>query len=299
MTVSAIVPTWNGSKTISACIASLQKQALRFNEIIVVDNGSTDGTENIISRQFPKVRLMRLAKNTGVSGGRNTGIDIASKRSGYIFIFDHDMVADDQMLAEMVKTANRRSADIVTPKIYYQKPKNFIWSAGTDVNLWTGQVLFRNGLDVGQFESEEAVQVAPAAMLLSRRLLNKIGVFDEQIFASWEDTDLCFRAAKTGFKIYYSPRAIAYHAISINPRDEAKRLLTRYPFQIGQNRIIFMKRFGRSWIIFLFFLPVYIVYYGLLALKYWQFSGYWLFIKGTVSGLVKSVKIHTYAKKSV
>ncbi len=290
--ISVVIPTWNGSKTIETCISSLQKQSLPPTEIIVVDNGSSDKTAQIVSKRFPKVKLICLPTNTGVSGGRNTGITAAGKKSSHIFVFDHDMIADPRLLAELVSTANRHSAGIVTPKIYYLRPKNFIWAAGTGINLWTGQVLFRNGIDKGQFDQETEVQVTPAAMLISRQVLNTIGNFDERIFASWEDTDFCFRASHAGFTIYYSPKAIAYHNLSFDIKDEAGRLLTRYPFQIGRNRIVFMKRFGKSWPVFLIFLPVYILYYGYLALKFWQFRGYLLFLKGTASGLIKSVKIH-------
>ena len=290
--ISVVIPTWNGSKTIAACISSLQKQTHPPTEIIVVANGSSDGTPDIVSRGFPKVKLIRLPKNTGVSGGRNTGIQAAEKKSEYIFIFDHDMTADTEMLEKLLETARKNSADIVTPKIYYKKSNNHIWSAGTGINLWTGQVLFRNGIDRGQYNRDEKVQVTPAAMLISQQVVNTIGNFDERIFASWEDTELCFRASKAGFKIYYSSQAVAYHDLSLDSRDEAMRLLNRYPFQIGRNRIVFMRRFGKSWPVFLAFLPVYIFYYGWLALRYKQFRGYWIFLEGTASGLIESAKIH-------
>lgn len=283
--ISVVIPTWNGSRTISACILSLLKQTLPPSEIIVVDNGSSDNTPGIVTKSFPQIKLVCLPQNTGVSGGRNTGIKVADKKSDYIFVFDHDMTADKKMLQKLFETAQRNSGDIVTPKIYYKGVKNRIWAAGTGINLWTGQVLFRNGEDTGQFNHEEEVQVAPAAMLISGKVISKIGGFDEKIFASWEDTDLCFRASRAGFKIYYSPQAVAFHDLSIDPKDEAIRLLNRYPFQIGRNRVLFMKRYGNSWPIFLLFLPIYIFYYGYLAIRYRQFRGYWKFLEGTIAGL--------------
>ena len=84
------------------------------------------------------------------------------------------MVADKGMLEELVKVSESdNEVGIVTPKIYYSDDKDRIWSAGTGMNLWTGQVLFRGGKDMGQFDVSEEVQVAPAAMLVKRKVLDK------------------------------------------------------------------------------------------------------------------------------
>lgn len=284
--VSVIIPTWNGEKTIKACIKSVLSQTLKPYEIIIVDNASTDGTAKEVSKVKSKlINLIENKKNLGAAGGRNTGLKKVSEKSDYAFLFDHDMVADKNMLAELVKTSQKFNSDLVTPKIYYLKPKNLIWAAGTDVNLWTGQVLFRGGKDTGQFDEEVEVGVAPAAMLISRKILNKEIKFDQEIFAVWEDTDFSFKVKKKGFKIFYSPEAVAYHDLEHDPKAEAERLLTRYAYCVGRNRIIFMKRYAKSYLIFLMFLPIYLFYYLKLALEYKKPTGYTKFLKGTLDGL--------------
>ncbi|KKQ75706.1 MAG: Glycosyl transferase family 2 [Candidatus Woesebacteria bacterium GW2011_GWB1_38_5b] len=287
--ISVIVPTWNGEKTIKACINSLLVQTVKPAEVIVVDNASVDSTLSIVNKikqHSQKVKIVRNNKNLGVAGGRNTGIKAAAKSSNYIFLFDHDMVASKKMLEELVNTVKKTGAGLVTPKIYYLKPGKLIWAAGTGVNLWTGQVIFRGGKDRGQFDAEVEVDVAPAAMLIARKVLRKVRGFDERIFAVWEDTDFSFKVRKAGFKIYYSPKAVASHDLLYEPEAEAKRLLVRYGYFIGRNRIIFMKRYAKSFPLFLTMLPVYAFYYLRLALRYNELAGYYKFLKGNYDGLM-------------
>lgn len=282
--VSVIIPTYNSWKTLKSCIISIQNQTIKLKEIIVVDNGSTDGTTQKVKKLFPRIKLITLDKNTGVTGGRNTGIKRANSMSDYLFFFDHDMVADKNMIQELIKVAEMGLAiGIVTPKICYFGNKKRIWSAGTGINLWTGQVLFRGGDDVGQYERVEEVQVAPAAMLVKKDLIKEIKCFDERYFATYEDTDFCFRAKKNRYTTLYVPKALAYHQISWDPKDDAVRVLSR-SYWVGRNRVIFMKDFGKNFFIFLMFLPMYCVYYLYVALKNKNIGGWFKFIQGTVYG---------------
>lgn len=284
--VSVVIPTFNSWVTLRTSITTLLKQNLSPTEIIVVNNASTDKTDEMIKKNFPQVKLVNMKENTGVTGGRNAGIRKASKKIKYVLLFDHDMDADKKMLEELVKIAQRSPMiGIVTPKVYYFSDRKRIWSAGTGINLWTGQVLFRGGEDRGQYEQVAEVQVAPAAMLVKRNVLNKVKGFDDQYFAVYEDTDFCFRVRKLGFKIYYAPKAIAYHRISTSPQDEAQRLMSR-AYLVGRNKVIFMKKFSKNFIIFLFFLPLYSLYYMKLALQSGQPLAWLKYLQGTVAGLI-------------
>lgn len=288
--VSVIIPTYNSWNTLKSCIASIQNQTLKPKEIIVVNNGSTDGTPENVEEQFPKVKLINLVANTGVTGGRNTGINKADSTSDYLFFFDHDMVADKNMLSELIKIAEDiKEVGIVTPKIYYWGKKNRIWSAGTAINLWTGKILFRGGEDKGQYEKVEEVQVAPAALLVKREALNKIRGFDDCYFAVYEDTDFCFRAREKGFKTYYAPKAIAYHKLSWDPKDDIDRVLSR-AYWIGRNRVIFMRRFGKNFFLFSFFLILFCIYYFILSLSNKRILDGIRFLKGTYNGLLVNLQ---------
>lgn len=285
--ISIIIPTFNNWHMLKECIISIQKQRFKIFEIIVVDNNSTDDTSEKVKSFFPNIKLIKNKKNLGVTGGRNTGIRAASKKSDYLLLFDHDIIADKDMIFELLKVAETKDEiGIVTPKIYYWEDKKRIWSAGTGINLWTGQIIFRGGLDKGQYESIEEIEVAPAVMLVKKEVIKRVKNFDDRYFATYEDTDFCFRAREVGFKTYYAPLAIAYHKIPLDSKEEDQRLLTRL-YWIGRNRILFMKDFGKNFYIFLFFLPLFILYYFMLSFRNGKLSSFLQFLKGTMVGLIK------------
>lgn len=286
MFISAIIPTFNSSKTAQKAVNSLLIQTQKVNQIIVVDNGSTDKTySNLQSKFGNKIKLVRNEANLGVTGGRNSGIKYLSSKTDWVLFFDHDMTADKNMVKQLVAVAiSKQTCGIITPKIFYSSYKKQIWSAGTGINLLTGQVLFRGGYDNGQYNQIEEVEVAPAVMLVKSSVLQKINGFDDKYFATFEDTDFCFRAKKAGYSVYYSPLAIAYHDLPFDKTGESKRLVKRM-YWVGRNRILFMKDFGRLFPVFLIFLVPLAGYYFLLCTKYGSISDYWQFLKGTVDGL--------------
>jgi GT2 family glycosyltransferase len=283
--ISVIIPTFNSWTTLKETIASIKKQTIKPLETIVVDNASTDGTSELVKKHFPEVKLITNQKNLGVTGGRNSGIKALSPKAEMILFFDHDMIADKDMMENLLETfALEDKIGIVTPKIFFFEPKNTIWAAGTSINMWTGQVFFRGGKDIGQYDQSEEVQIAPAAFMLTKEALSVLKKFDDRYFATYEDSDFCLRAKKAGFKTFYSSKAIAYHKISRDPKEEAARLLGRAYF-VGRNRVLFMKDFGNNFLIFLLFLPVFVLYYFKLALVNNRLKDWLNFMRGTWDGL--------------
>ncbi len=282
--VSVIIPTYNSYHTLKDAIKSLKSQTLQPLEIIIIDNASSDGTTEKIKKDFPSIKLVTMKKNTGVTGGRNEGVKYLSPKADVVMFFDHDMVANKNMIKELVSVLDSQSdIGIVTPKIFYWDKKNIIWAAGTDVNLITGQTLFRGGEDIGQYEKIEEVAVAPAVLLVDRKLIDKKLKFDDIYFATYEDTDYCFKAKKMGFLTYYTPRAYAYHKIPYDHNDANIRLLSRTYF-VARNRVIFMKRFGKSFFIFLLLTPAYFIYYSVLSLKYSKVRPIFEYVRGLIDG---------------
>lgn len=289
--ISVIIPTLNSWNTLNDCVISILKQSIKPYEVIVVDNASDKSILRKIrtSSWYEKIKLVTSKRNMGVTGGRNSGIKNASRKTDYYFFFDHDMIAEPTMLEELVKVSkNSSSVGIVTPKIYYWEDKNRVWAAGTNMNLLTGQVLFRGGRDEGQFEKIEEVQVAPAAFLVKKKVIDEIHGFDDQYFATYEDTDFCFRAKDKGFRIIYTPYAISYHQISPEPKKERQRLLVR-AFWVGRNRILFMGDYAENFYLFLLFSPVYLLYFIKLALQEGDFKGLVNFVNGYIAGLIEEL----------
>lgn len=213
--VAVVVPNWNGKEFIGRGLKSLETQSVR-TQIIVVDNGSTDGSSGYITEQFPAVDLIKLNTNTGFTGGVNTGITKAiTDGCKYVLLFNSDAVASVDWIQQLVYAAEKHpKAGIITGK-FMRADKKHIDSTGD--MLSTRGLPFprgRNEVDSGQYDSGEYIFGASGGASLYRvSMLNKIGLFDEDFFAYYEDGDISFRAQSAGWKVYYEPNAVAYHEV--------------------------------------------------------------------------------------
>ncbi len=214
-TTFVVIPNWNGADMIASCLESLQKQTEKC-QIIVIDNGSTDDSVNLIKKRFPKVTLLEFPDNAGFAGGVNRGIRYALEQGAeYIALFNNDAVANKDWLKELVTEAKEHpQAGIVTGKLL-RTDKKHIDSTGDFYTIWG--LPFprgRNQLDTGQFdEPEEVFGGSGGASLYRAGLFRQIGLFDEDFFAYYEDVDISFRAQMAGWKVRYTPHALAYHGV--------------------------------------------------------------------------------------
>jgi len=301
--VSIIIPFYgNQFDCVIAGITSIYDSYHKNLNIILIDNGSKSNTSEYVSKIFPKVKLVISEINTGVCGGRNLGIDNLNGDEDFVIFFDSDQVVDKKMISELIKPFSIDSSiGITSPKIYYHpdyidskiksenesdtdliKRTSLVWSAGTDINMSTGQVIFYGGED--RFNEDRYISIAPGVLCCSRESLKKIGKFDIAYVSVYEDSDFCFRAKKLGYKIYFCNNAWAWHKIYFDPKGSEKKLLTRL-FFIGRNRILFMKKFAPNIKLFYLFLPVYVFYYLFISLRNLQLKPFIEFLKGTYSGL--------------
>jgi GT2 family glycosyltransferase len=214
--VYLVVLNWNGKDFIEDCLDSLQKQTYPA-EIIVVDNGSTDGSLETIEQKYSDIYLIKEPKNRGFAGGVNIGIKHAIRKGAdAVALFNNDAVADKEWLVELVKTlGNKPGAGIVTSKLMRTDKKHF---DSTGDFYSTRGIPFprgRNRVDKGQYDQPENVFGASGGASLYRcSALKDIGLFDEKFFAYYEDVDISFRAQLAGWRVYYQPRAVAYHKLS-------------------------------------------------------------------------------------
>lgn len=213
--VVVIIPNWNGAEFIADCLVSLQKQTLQPH-IIVIDNGSTDNSVKIIKKAFKGVELIEFKDNAGFAGGVNRGIKPSLKKDfEYIALFNNDATADKNWLQELVGAAdNHPEAGIITGK-FMRLDKIHLDSTG-DIFSSYGMPFprGRNQVDNGQFDTPEYVFGASGGASLYRsKMLRYIGLFDEDFFAYFEDVDISFRAQLAGWKVWYTPKAVAYHHV--------------------------------------------------------------------------------------
>lgn len=216
MKVAVVVPNWNGEDLIRHCLDSLQAQSYKHT-IILVDNGSVDGSVGIVGDSYPNVTLLKNPKNLGFAGGVNTGIRYALEQGfDAVTLFNNDAVAAKDWLKHLVGCMESNSKiGIVTCKLMRSDKLHFD-STGDCYSI--RGIPFprgRNVRDQGQHDIQEQVFAASGGASLYRAFLFKdVGLFDEKFFAYYEDVDMSFRARLYGWDIVYNPDALAYHAVS-------------------------------------------------------------------------------------
>lgn len=227
--ITGIVINWNLKFETAKCLRSIQELETPCN-ILVVDNGSNDNSAEYFTRHFPDVELILQPQNIGFGAACNQAIKEALKnpKCNYVFLINNDAVLHPAALTKMIDVAqNHPESGIFGPKIYYADEKNKIWYAGARRRQYvlaatdTGQ----GQVDRGQFDAIRAVDyIFGTAMLIRRKVFEKIGFFDESFFLYLEDLDFCLRAQQAGIKLMFAPHAKVWHQVSASTlHNEALR----------------------------------------------------------------------------
>ena len=213
--ISVIIVNLNGEKYLGDCLQSLAVQTFRDFEVVIVDNGSTDGSLTLVKNKFSWVRVIPLSKNTGFAKGNNTGFEASSAK--YVATLNNDTIPDREWLKALYDAAELDNAiGMVASKIFLGKEGKELDSAG--------MLIYPDGMsrqrghgqtDGGQFNKIEDVLFPSACAALYRReMLDLIGFFDEDFFSYCEDADLGLRARLAGWKANFAPGALVRHLYS-------------------------------------------------------------------------------------
>jgi GT2 family glycosyltransferase len=210
--IDVIVPNWNGMKVLPGCLKSLARQTLSGLRVTVVDNGSQDGSVEYIREEWPKVRIVALPRNLGFCRAVNEGIRRSS--ADLIALLNNDAEAEPGWLEALDKAAKEHpQAGSFASKVLMAGNRQQIESAGDFIKPDAcGANRGRGEEDSGQYDHEEEIFSASAAAALYRQsLFERIGLFDEDFFAYFEDVDLGFRAQRFGWACVFVPRARVVH----------------------------------------------------------------------------------------
>ena len=219
MVVAAVVLSWNRREDTLACLRSLAA-AEPAPHVIVVDNASTDGTSEAVRREFPAMELIENPTNLGFAEGNDVGIRRAlAQGADHVLVLNNDTEVDVGFLAPLLEEAARRpDAGALSPKILFAEPSDVIWFAGAEYDARSGYNGRHRGYreaDDGRFDAVvETGRVCGAAMLVPRDVLEKVGVFDPELFAYSEDTDWSLRAREAGYRHYVVPASRVWHKVS-------------------------------------------------------------------------------------
>lgn len=271
--LSVIIPTWNGLRYLPECLGALLPQLPADAEVLLVDNGSTDGTAAWVRAAHPAVRLLELGRNTGFAGGVSAGLRAA--RGGLLLLLNNDAFVEPGCLALLLEAlAARPDVGAVGAVLTFAHRPDLVASAGVSLrrdgvayDLWPGRAVAE--LPGGPVE---IVGPSGAAALYRRALLEDVGLFEPAFFAYLEDVDLALRARLRGWRSLLVPAARARHVYSATGGQGSpfkQRLLAR-------NRVYVLARclpgaLLRRW------LPA-ILAYDLLAVGYgllWRQPAVW------------------------
>ncbi len=220
ITASIIIPHLNGRHHLPTCLTSLRQQTWADFEILLVDNGSTDGTQAYVREQFPEVTLLELGQNRGFTGACNAGWQAAS--GDIIILLNNDTEVAPNWLAEIVAAFRRRpDVGIVASKMLLFDKRDHFHTAGDFYRI--DGIPGNRGVwqeDVGQYDVEEEVFGACGGSSAYRwQLLDEIGFLDDDFFFSCEDVDISWRAHLAGWKVLYVPTAVVYHKLKATGGD--------------------------------------------------------------------------------
>jgi GT2 family glycosyltransferase len=219
--VVAIVVNWNGRELLEPCISTLLASTYPNLSIVVVDNASTDGSQDFVRSRFPTVRLLANDRNVRFAGGVNAGVRIALNESAdYVFVLNNDTETAPDTVAALVAAARERPrAAFLGPMIYYADAPTTIWSFGGKVSYWTGNIRHVGIREVDRGQHAQVLDVdyvTGCALLGSTAAIRSIGLMDEDYCMYNEDTDWCVRARELGYSVLAVPGAKVWHRVSMS-----------------------------------------------------------------------------------
>lgn len=240
-----IIVNWNGRRDTIECLESVLEIDYPNFEVIVVDNGSRDDSVQVIQKAFPDVTLLETGENLGFAGGNNVGIRYALENAAdYLFLLNNDTIVDPQILNSFIDALTHIGKEtILGAKIYYFSEQKRIWYAGS---RWLKEIsrfehLGQGCIDDGtEFNAlSETDYACGCALFVSAGLLNRIGLLDEKYYLTFEETDLCCRARKAGYKSYFVPEAKVWHKVSISFGGENSPL---FHYFLARNRLLWAEK---------------------------------------------------------
>ncbi len=214
--VSVIIVNWNGREHLKVCLPSLYNQSYKKIEVIVVDNGSSDGSVAWLKRDYPKVRIIENKRNMGFAEGNNIGFRKA--KGDFILFLNNDTKVTKSFLTELVRAlkSNDGIGGVQSKILLMDSPKQ-LDSVGS--YLTNTGFLYHVGVyekDSSKYNKEINIYSAKGACMMFRRnVLEEIlvdgEIFDKKYFLYFEETDMCHRVWLAGYRIIYVPRSVIYH----------------------------------------------------------------------------------------
>jgi len=219
--VVIVILNWNNAPDTLACLESVFRLEYDSFDVVVVDNGSTDGSADRIRAAYPTVHLIETGDNLGYAEGNNVGIRWALAHGAeYVFILNNDVLVAPDSLSCLVLVAETDPAiGILGPTVYCVQPASTVFAAGSMIKWADGRLVHR-----GMFQPVDAVQppsapesidfVSGCALLIRRECVESVGLLNGDYYLNFEDVEWCVLAQHSRYRVLYIPAAVVWHKVS-------------------------------------------------------------------------------------
>ncbi|MCD7955385.1 MAG: glycosyltransferase family 2 protein [Lachnospiraceae bacterium] len=227
-TATIVIPNLNGKKYLGPCLDSLMRQTRRDFSVILIDNGSEDGSADFVSAHYPEVRIRRFGRNEGFCRAVNEGIRMSD--TPYVILLNNDTVCEDTFVEELVR-AMERSWNLFScaAKMVQMRDPARMDNAGDYYCALGWAYALGKGKPADRYDcGREIFSACAAAAIYRREIFDEIGLFDETHFAYLEDTDVAYRARIAGYRNWYEPRAVVRHVGSATSGSLYNEFKIRY-----------------------------------------------------------------------
>ena len=224
--IYVVIVNWNRANDTLECLRALESSDYSNYRPLVVDNGSTDGSLDVIEAAFPAVEVLANQDNLGFARASNIGIEYASQQGAdYVLLLNNDTLVDKRFLTELVAVGESdHQIGMLVPKIYYHGGEDRLWSAGAQWRRFPPRVtIIGYGQEDGSaYGFQREVDYATGcAMLVKREVFEQVGMFDPAFFMYHEDYDFSARVRRGGYRIVYVPQAVMWHKVSASTGEES------------------------------------------------------------------------------
>lgn len=251
--VAVVVLNWNRCDDTIQCVESVQRFRYPRFTVVVVDNGSTDGSPDVLAQRFPGIEVIKTGSNLGYAGGNNVGISWALRRGAdYVLILNNDTIVTPEALTELMRVAGKDpTIGVVGPKVLCEPDRHLIYSCGESQSLWFNRRRIATGLpdrETGK-EPRDVDYVVGCALLVSREFIERVGLLDEVFFAYYDEVDWCFRGRRLGYRVVCVPSAVVYHK---GEGSSGKGLNPITAYYRTRNWVYFMRKHASvyHWLVF-------------------------------------------------
>jgi hypothetical protein len=239
--VSVVFPTMNRKEDLIKCIQSIKKSTYSPIEIIIADNGSTDGSKQIIKELFPEVIILESEINLGSPIAINKCIK--KSKGEFILRLDDDIILESDTIEKMIRVIrSNEKIGAVGALCFYTENPDLLRNAGMKINMFFGKtkVYGKNSKNIELFKGEkERNFIGGGTMIIRRSVYDKIGLFDENYFFMYEDVDWLFRLKKAGYIILVTSSARLYHKKEIINSKKEKPIKV---YLDNRSQVLFMKK---------------------------------------------------------